>query len=150
MVAVVAALIEFQGKVLVCQRRPSDRFGLLWEFPGGKVESGEEFADALRRELFEELGVSAPVGPEVYRTVFKYREMREPTELVFFAAAVNPAEARNLQFERMEWRAPATLSELEFLPADRELVALLSSGALKIPDGWKNLSRAATPASETV
>src|SRR5580704_14489260 len=145
MIAVVAALIEHGGKVLVCQRRRNDRFGLLWEFPGGKVEVGEELADALRRELFEELGVTAPVGPEVYRTVFKYRDMREPTELVFFAAAVNPADACNLQFEQMQWREPGTLGELVFLPADRELVALLASGELKIPKDWRNLSKTAAP-----
>jgi 8-oxo-dGTP diphosphatase len=145
MIAVVAALIEFEGKLLVCQRRRGDRFALLWEFPGGKVEPGEHLADALRRELCEELGVTAPVGPVVYRTVFKYRETREPTELVFFAAAARPDEARNLQFERIEWREPSTLGELEFLPADRELVGLLSSGELKIPTGWSDLSRAAAP-----
>lgn len=151
MVAVVAALIEHQGKLLVCQRKGSDRFGLLWEFPGGKVEPGEDFADALRRELCEELGVTALVGPEVYRTFFKYRDMRDTTELVFFAAAVNPDQARNLQFERMEWRDPTTLGELEFLPADRQLVARLASGELKIPNVSKNLPKAATaPAGEIV
>src|SRR5579864_3563567 len=98
MIAVVAALIEFEGKLLVCQRRRGNRFALLWEFPGGKVEPGENFAQALQRELLEELGIAAPVGPEVYRTVFQYREMRDATELVFFAASMHPDEARNLEF----------------------------------------------------
>ena len=57
MLTVVAALIESDGRVLVCQRRRGDRFALLWEFPGGKVEPGEELSAALARELREELGV---------------------------------------------------------------------------------------------
>ena len=144
MVKVVAALIESDGRLLVCQRRRTDRFALLWEFPGGKVEPGEELEQALARELNEELGVVAPVGPEVYRTTFHYREMRNSTELIFFAAVARPEEVRNLAFESVEWRAPQTLGELDFLPADRELVAQLASGALRVPGDWCPSSR--TPA----
>jgi mutator protein MutT len=136
MVKVVAALIESDGRLLVCQRRRGDRFALLWEFPGGKVEPGEELAQALARELSEELGVVAPVGPEVYRTVFKYREMQSTSEIIFFAAAARPEEVQNLAFEKIEWRAPQSLGELDFLPADRDLVGQLSSGSLRIPTGW--------------
>lgn len=136
MLKVVAALIESDGRVLVCQRRRGDRFGLLWEFPGGKVEPGEGLAAALARELSEELGVEAPVGPEVYRTFFQYREIRNSTEIVFFAASARPEEVRNLAFEKIEWRTPQTLSELDFLPADRELVGQLASGSLRIPSNW--------------
>jgi len=146
MIAVVAALIEFEGKVLVCQRRRGSRFALQWEFPGGKVEPGEDFSAALQRELFEELGILAAIGPEVYRTVFKYRELRDSTQLVFFAASAHPDEIRNLEFERIEWRHPSTLAGLDFLPADRELVAMLASGKQKIPDDWKNVLQ--TPASD--
>jgi len=136
MLKVVAALIESDGRVLVCQRRRGDRFALLWEFPGGKVEPGEELAAALARELNEELGVDAPVGPEVYRTFFQYREIQNSTEIVFFAALARPEEVRNLAFEKIEWRAPQTLKELDFLPADRDLVGQLASGSLRIPNNW--------------
>jgi mutator protein MutT len=136
MVKVVAALIESDGRLLVCQRRRSDRFALLWEFPGGKVEPGEELAEALARELNEELGVIAPVGPEIYRTVFKYRELQSTSEIIFFAASARPEEVQNLAFEQIEWRPPQTLGELDFLPADRDLVGQLASGSLRIPTGW--------------
>jgi mutator protein MutT len=136
MVKVVAALIESEGRLLVCQRRRGDRFAFLWEFPGGKVEPGEGLSQALARELSEELGVEAPVGPEVYRTVFHYRDMQNTTEIVFFAASARPDQVRNLAFERIEWRAPQTLGELDFLPADRELVGQLASGSLRVPTDW--------------
>ncbi len=126
MLTVVAGLIEAEGKILVCQRRRGDTFELMWEFPGGKLQAGETAAEGLARELSEELGVEALVGEEVFRTRHRYAEMREAIELIFFAAAVEPAAIRNIVFERMEWRAVETLGELNFLPADREFVGKLA------------------------
>jgi mutator protein MutT len=133
MLTVVAALIQSEGKLLVCQRHHDDKFGLMWEFPGGKRKPDETLEAALERELREELGAAAHVGPEVYRTRHQYAEMVEPIELVFFAASLDPRETRNIIFEQILWCAPAALSELNFLPADRELIAKLSSGTLKLP-----------------
>jgi 8-oxo-dGTP diphosphatase len=129
---VVAALIESKGKVLACQRPRGSRFELLWEFPGGKVEPGETLQAALERELREELGVVARIGPEVHRVQHQYRESREPFELVFFAATAPPNEVQNLEFERIEWREPKSLAELNFLEADRDLIARLASGEVKL------------------
>jgi 8-oxo-dGTP diphosphatase len=123
---VVAALIEADGKLLVCQRRRTDSFGLMWEFPGGKLEAGETPAQALARELQEELGVEAKIGPEIFRTRHQYSELGEAIDLIFFSATVAPADIRNQAFETMEWRQPQTLHELNFLPADREFVAMLA------------------------
>jgi 8-oxo-dGTP diphosphatase len=123
---VVAALIEADGKLLVCQRRRTDSFGLMWEFPGGKLEPGETPAQALARELQEELGVEAQIGPEIFRTRHQYSELGEAIDLIFFSATVTPADIRNQAFETMEWRQPQTLHELNFLPADREFVAMLA------------------------
>jgi 8-oxo-dGTP diphosphatase len=132
-VIVVAALIEADGKLLVCQRRRTDSFGLMWEFPGGKLEPGETPAEALARELHEELGVAARIGPEIYRTHHQYSELGEAIDLIFFTATVRPDEVKNQAFEKMEWRAPSALPELNFLPADRELIEKLSCGTLKVP-----------------
>jgi 8-oxo-dGTP diphosphatase len=126
MLTVVAELIEAEGKVLVCQRRRGDTFELMWEFPGGKLQAGETAAEGLARELLEELEVEARVGEEVFRTRHRYAEMSEEIELIFFSAAVEPTAIRNIVFESMEWRAPETLSELNFLPADREFVGKLA------------------------
>jgi len=133
MITVVAALIQSEGKLLVCQRHRDDKFGLMWEFPGGKREPNESLEAALKRELCEELCAAAHIGPEVYRTRHQYTEMSEAIELVFFAAALDPEEVKNIIFERILWCAPDSLPELNFLPADRELIEKLSSGILKLP-----------------
>ncbi len=79
---VVAAVIQHGGRVLICQRRKGDTFGLKWEFPGGKVSPGESPAAALARELEEELGVRARIGPEIGRTRHKYTEHARAIELL--------------------------------------------------------------------
>jgi len=131
MLTVVAALIHHQGKILCCQRRRGSRFELQWEFPGGKREEGETLQAALARELQEELGVTAQIGPEIHRLQHRYASTGLPFELVFFAATAPANEIQNLEFERIEWHRPEELPALDFLEADRDLVAKLASGALR-------------------
>jgi mutator protein MutT len=130
MITVVAALIHDDGKMLVCQRRRGTSFAMMWEFPGGKVKPGETLEQALVREIKEELGTVATIGSEVYRTQHRYAELREPIELIFFQAELNPSSVRNLVFEEILWCAPSSLPELNFLPADKELIEKLASGTL--------------------
>jgi 8-oxo-dGTP diphosphatase len=133
MLTVVAALIMHEGKLLVCQRRRGSRFELQWEFPGGKREAGETLEIALARELQEELGVAATIGPEVHRLHCQYASTGVPFELVFFAANAPAEKIQNLEFEQIEWRELRLLPELNFLAADRDLVARLASGEIKLP-----------------
>ena len=128
---VVAAVIESHGRILACQRRKNDAFGLKWEFPGGKVQPGEQPAQALARELKEELGVEAAIGEEVYRTRHRCAEMARELELIFFTTQANETDMRNLAFEEMRWVRPEDLADLDFLPADRELVAKLGGRAAR-------------------
>ena len=130
---VVAALITRDSKLLVCQRKHSDSHPLQWEFPGGKVEAGESPAEALARELREELGVAATIGSEVYRTRHQYKELPDELLLIFFWAHIgDSASPQNLVFERFEWAAPSALSRYDFLPADKELIDLLASGSIRV------------------
>ena len=69
---VVAALIVKDDLILACQRTRHQPMPLKWEFPGGKMEDGEQPRDAMRRELEEELGIVADVGVEVARIVHEY------------------------------------------------------------------------------
>ena len=124
---VVAALIEREGSLLVGQRRRGDKLALKWEFPGGKVRPEESLEQALERELREELGVDATIGPEVYRTRYKYSEISHELLLIFFSARIN-AEPVNLVFEQICWVERERLNSYDFLPADRELVERLAAG----------------------
>jgi 8-oxo-dGTP diphosphatase len=127
-ITVVAAVIERDSRFLICQRRRGDRFEFLWEFPGGKVQPGETPEQALMRELREELGVSARLGVEIYRTRHRYPELARELELIFFSANLGPEPLSNLAFEQVVWAERASLPEYDFLPADRELIARLATG----------------------
>jgi mutator protein MutT len=132
---VVAAVILRDSKILVCQRRRDDSHALQWEFPGGKVESGEILQEALAREIREELGIEATIGKELFRTRHRYREYGQTLELIFFQASVDrSALLQNLVFEGFEWAEPSTLQKYNFLQADEQFVALLASRA--IPLDW--------------
>src|SRR5713101_6425955 len=125
MITVVAAIIRSGKRLLICQRKRGDRFGLKWEFPGGKVEPNEQPRDALRRELREELGVEVKIGDEIYRTRHRYPEMDQELELIFYLASLPDASLENLAFEDVVWAEVAKLEQYDFLPADRELVGKL-------------------------
>jgi 8-oxo-dGTP diphosphatase len=127
-ITVVAAVIEQNGRLLICQRRRGDRFELQWEFPGGKVQAGETPQQALLRELREELNVSAQIGDEIYRTRHLYPELDRELDLLFFAATLGPEPVTNLAFEQIVWVQRSSLTGYNFLPADRELVVRLSRG----------------------
>ncbi len=129
MVRVTAAIIRDGDKVLVCQRRRGAAFELKWEFPGGKVEDGEDPRACLARELREELGIEATIGPEVHHTWHRYPNGLA-VELFFFRVEGFRGAPENRAFEAVRWAAPPDLAGLDFLEADRELVALLSQGRL--------------------
>ncbi len=131
MITVVAALIERKGKLLICQRRRDAAFPLQWEFPGGKVHAGETPQAALARELQEELGVSAQIGREIYRTRHRYAQLRDELELIFYSVTLaGDATLTNLAFEAIAWSPALALPAHDFLPADRELVVKLASREL--------------------
>lgn len=133
MTTVAAALIVRDSRILICQGRRDDTHGLQWEFPGGKVETGESPPEALVRELREELGVEAVVGREIFRTRHRYPEFDSDLVLLFFQATVDRAATlQNLDFERFEWVEPSALPGYDFLQADKEFVELIASRALRV------------------
>ena len=129
---VVAAVIVRDRRVLVCQRSRSGKFPLKWEFPGGKVQSGESPEVALVRELREELSVDARIGAEIYRTRHKYPQMPSAVELIFFAATIESDQVDNRIFEAIAWVTPQKLQEMDFLDADREFISKLATGDIPI------------------
>jgi len=126
---VVAALIQNDGKLLVCQRTRHQTMPLKWEFPGGKIEDGEQPRDALRRELEEELGVLATIGDEVARIRHEYPN-HAMVELRFFVVREYQGELENRIFKDIQWAAPKDLPKFDFLEADLTLVRDLAAGKL--------------------
>ena len=133
---VVAALILRHGsgadagtEVLICQRRPDQPMSLKWEFPGGKIESGESSEDALVRELNEELGISATIGRRVAQIRHQYRN-GGAIDLQFFVVDDFSGDLDNRIFNDMRWTPLAALVEYDFLSADLGLIRDLAEGRL--------------------
>ena len=124
---VVAALIVKDGKLLACQRTKHQVFPLKWEFPGGKIEAGEVPTQALSRELEEELGIRARIGPQVARLRHTYRK-GSAVELFFFVVEDFDGEIDNRIFRDVRWVERSDLPEYDFLDADRQLVRDIATG----------------------
>jgi 8-oxo-dGTP diphosphatase len=120
---IVAAVIVADGRVLACERSAPPEVAGRWEFPGGKVEPGETDAEALVRECREELGVrvavGARVGPDVPlahgRAVLR----------VFAVRLLDGDQPRALEHSAMRWLGVDELDSVNWLPADRPIVAEL-------------------------
>lgn len=126
-VLVVAAAIQrqsSQGKeFLIVRRGPSQTGAGFWEFPGGKVESGEESTEALVREIQEELGVEIQVGDFVGENLFKY-----PTKhirLLLFECQILQGSIRLTEHDALEWLPADKISINTLSEADRPFVPLL-------------------------
>ncbi|HEY3972692.1 MAG TPA: (deoxy)nucleoside triphosphate pyrophosphohydrolase [Candidatus Sulfotelmatobacter sp.] len=125
----MAALIVKDSKLLVCQRTRHQTMPLKWEFPGGKIEEGEQPRDALRRELEEELGILATIGDEVKRIQHEYPN-GGMVELRFFIVREFRRELENRIFKDIQWADPKSLPSFDFLEADLTLVRELAAGRL--------------------
>ena len=130
---VVAGLIlrnDGNGRnILICQRTKHQSMPLKWEFPGGKIERGEQPRDALKRELEEELGIHATVGEEVARLRHVYPN-GSAVELRFYEVPAFVGEIENRIFKQVIWAEPKDLPRYDFLEADVVLVKQLARGEL--------------------
>jgi len=123
---VVAAVIERDGQVLICQRKRGGRHALKWEFPGGKIEAGEDSASALARELREELQIEAVIGPLIHTETVRYSN-GPPIRLEFYQVTEFSGEPVNLQFEQIIWEDRPNLAGYDFLEGDLEFVKMLAA-----------------------
>lgn len=130
---VVAAVIERDGRILICQRQRGGRHALKWEFPGGKVEPGEDSPAALARELREELRIDAAIGELIHTETVQYPD-RPIIRLAFYRVTEFLGEPVNLQFERIVWEDRRNLAGYDFLEGDIAFVKKLAATANRTPD----------------
>ena len=120
MVEVVAALIWDENKFMICQRPEGKARGLLWEFVGGKVESGESKEQALIRECREELAVTLSVGEVFMDVVHAYPDIT--VHLTLFHATIAEGVPQKLEHNDIRWITPGQIPEYDFCPADEEIL----------------------------
>ncbi|MCR4994126.1 MAG: (deoxy)nucleoside triphosphate pyrophosphohydrolase [Bacteroidales bacterium] len=132
-IKVVAAVIVDEGRILATQRG----YGPMkdyWEFPGGKVETGETLQEALKREIIEELATEILVGElfemveHEYEAIPEGPRAREAFHLTLycFICALNGPAPQLLEHEAARWLRPEELMTVEWLPADKEMVGRLA------------------------
>jgi 8-oxo-dGTP diphosphatase len=113
---VVCALICENGKVLVAQRPKGKALGEKWEFPGGKIEDGEHPANALSREIMEELGLMIAVGRPLTPHTHSYPEFT--ITLIPYVCSVLGGMLRPLEHKAVQWVFPHELLRLDLAAAD--------------------------------
>jgi 8-oxo-dGTP diphosphatase len=127
---VAAALFDPAGRVLIAQRPQGKHMAGWWEFPGGKVATGESDRDALTRELREELGVEVRPEHEVARLRHEYPD--RTIDLVLWLATLTTGTPRGLDGQQLKWVDCRSLGDERLLPADAPFIdalQLLSSRA---------------------
>ncbi len=120
MVEVVAALIWDNGRFMICQRPAHKTRGLLWEFVGGKVETGETKEQALIRECREELAVTLSVDDVFMDVVHEYPDIT--VHLTLFNATIAEGVPQKLEHNDILWITPEEIPEYNFCPADTEIL----------------------------
>lgn len=125
-IVVAAAVFQRGDAYFVTRRQAGVHLAGYWEFPGGKCEPGETFAECLRREIREELDVHVRVGDEILVVSHEYPD--RVVELRFFRCGLM-GEPRAVLGQEMRWVAREALASLEFPPADAELLQRLAGQA---------------------
>lgn len=125
---VTAGILIREGQILICQRRKGSWGEYKWEFPGGKVEEGEDPRESLRREFKEELAIEPEVGALLCR--FQHRYPDREVDLYVFHVPSYTGELCNKQFENIRWARREELSRFDFLEADQTLIEALARGSL--------------------
>ena len=131
-IRVVAAVIERGGRYLITQRRPTAVLPLLWEFPGGRVEDGEEDGEALRREIRERLDIDVDVGSMISFISHPYEKYT--VDLYLYECKLQSEEPTAQGVNAFRWVPSSEFDRYPFTPADQaSMDRLLGEGELRMP-----------------
>jgi len=126
-VKVAVGIIMAGGKILCCQRGKNKRYGLQWEFPGGKMQPGESARECLKRELGEELNISV-VDIEPYSKQIQSYSDNGVFEVHYFLIKDYKGEVMNNVFESIRWLSPVEFDTLPFLEGNKPVLDRLKEG----------------------
>ncbi len=123
--AVVAGIIKQNGKYLITKRYENSHLGGMWEFPGGKIMTGESDPTALKRELKEEIGIECNVSDLVYETTYHYPDIS--INIKFYDCKLLSGTPKLIECAEVKWIKRSELSQYEFPPSDTKLIEMLST-----------------------
>ena len=124
LLVVAAALYDSDGRVLIAERPAGKHMAGRWEFPGGKVDVGEAEAQALARELREELGIDVTSSRPFMRLTHSYDD--RDVELSMWIVERYSGAPKGLDGQQLKWVQPARLPDEDILEADRAFVEALA------------------------
>lgn len=116
-----ALLFDELGRILACRRPPEDVWGGWWEFPGGKVDSGEVPRDALEREIMEELGIEVAPRAVVASLSHDYADRHVALD-IWDCGVVEPSKIVPSEHDEIRWLDRHSLGSVKWLPADEPLI----------------------------
>jgi 8-oxo-dGTP diphosphatase len=128
---VTAALIKDDHRILIAQRGKSKRFGSQWEFPGGKLQSGETPEACLRREIREELNLEIRVEEHFCTVRHRYQDF--DIELMTFWCSIVGGELELEEHEQVRWVTVQELNQYDFVKADLSVIAALADQSKTTP-----------------
>lgn len=126
-IRVVAAIIRDKGRIFATQRGYGP-YKDGWEFPGGKIETGETPEEALKREIREELDTEIEVGEPAGHIEYDYPEFHLSMDCFFCTLLSGSLTLK--EHEAARWLSPAELDSVSWLPADRSLIDGLEAGSI--------------------
>ena len=121
--SVSGILFDADGRVLVTERLGDPAFAGFWEFPGGKIGSGESPAAALRRELSEELGIVVEACDLLMSLEHHYPDRR--VSIDFFRVESWRGIPQGLEGQAIRWVSTSELPDIDLLPADQPVIETL-------------------------
>jgi 8-oxo-dGTP diphosphatase len=130
-VRVAVGIIPKKGKVLLCQRKASARYGLKWEFPGGKAFEYEPVEETLCRELNEELGIAVRALRAVHSSTNKYDDGGE-FAVTYFVVDEYSGHVTNMAFHNLAWVTKDALLTYDILEGNKEIVQMIANGSVEV------------------